>query len=186
MTESDDAVDAALKRLLVDGESPGDGTDWFARRIRETSIDRTAQILAIEEARQQFIEDMDFKHLDRPELVPFPDARTDQKIIGYRIDEEPFPSLYLHGADLSDEQYEKLRAAWFKLDPRISVIITQPMAYIPLEGPPELIYPDGTRVIVNRDPGDETDYDRDRGDYKSECLACGGSRGCLDCTCDDK
>ena len=48
---------------------------------------------------------------------------------------------------LSDEEYERFREAWIKLDPRLKVVITQPMAYIPF-----------------RDPGDETDW-IDRAEY---------------------
>jgi hypothetical protein len=42
---------------------------------------------------------------------------------------------------LSDEEYERFREAWIKLDPRLKVVITQPMAYIPF-----------------RDPGDEANW----------------------------
>jgi hypothetical protein len=77
--------------------------------------------------------------------------------------------------ELSDKEYEKLRERWFAFDPRLKVVITQPMAYIPMGGPPVILddlkpednpnhdkfmnyFTSGGRVtgIINRDPGDET------------------------------
>jgi hypothetical protein len=78
------------------------------------------------------------------------------KAMGFIDDLNPETPQAILKTDLTDEEYQKLLERWLEFDPRLKIVITQPMAYIPMDEPAELLYPDGSRVIVPSDPGDET------------------------------
>lgn len=75
------------------------------------------------------------------------------RAIGFIDETDPKSPQAIERSELTDEEYEKLHERWLQFDPRLKLVISQPMAYVKF---PDLDKPPITGIIINRDPGDET------------------------------
>lgn len=125
--------------------------EQFAKDLRGISpLEDMLNTVALEEARKKYEKDMGF------DIGPPDYFASGGKVTGYRVITEAGEPFIISANDMSEEEFEKLKARWQELGPSARQIVTtidQPMEYKRMGMSVEMIVdkshrePDGTLVI---------------------------------------